>query len=393
MTRFRHRRHARRGFTLVELMVATALVVLILTILAVAFGAATESLSRLRSMGNMATDLRGAQDKLRADLEAEHFDSGDSPGVLRLADLKYNLLPGDTSVRTPRGGYFLIEHGSGSTYEGMDADNLHSTRAFPRATDLPRPNIGHAIEFTTKRLGTSADDLFTTPLTAPVNVNLRNLNTADTPLTNDQLVTKWARVRWFLANQRNVGGVDTWTLYRRVKAVALPTANPAPPPVLVSGSDLDLVSVDPRPASPTFNHTITLDQLTDPTLRAAMISPLTGTYNGDDIVLSNVTSFEVKLTWDAPAIGTPRAPRTGLPPTAFGSPIPDSLGAVANGDFPFDDLPASTVAPFVGQRVFDTGNNTATLPLRIRVTALQVKIRVFDPKTLLTRQVSFIVQP
>src|SRR5690348_857583 len=106
MTRPRHPRTARHGFTLVELMVATALVVLILTILAVAFGAASESLSRMRSVGNMSTQLRTAQDRLRSDLESQHFDYGDSPGPLRLTDLRYDLLgtTSGTQVRPPLGG-------------------------------------------------------------------------------------------------------------------------------------------------------------------------------------------------------------------------------------------------------------------------------------------------
>ena len=70
--------------------------------------------------------------------------------------------------------------------------------------------------------------------------------------------------------------------------------------------------------------------------------------------------------------------------------------------FSYDDLPPVTEnALFAGQRVFDTwtdqltgwnsraGNNA--IPLRIRVTGIQVKIRLFDPKEnkLLTRQVTF----
>ncbi len=365
MTRLRHSRLARRGFTLVELMVATALVVLILTILAVAFGAATESLSRLRSMGNMATDLRGAQDKLRADLEAQHFETGDSPGMLRLSDLKYHLLPGDTSVRPPLGGYFRIESGAGSIYEGIDADTLSSTRA-----------TTHVLDFTAKRQGTSADDLYVVPVT---NGGLTALNATDTPLSGGQFVSKWARVRWFLAGQRNVGGVDVWTLYRGVRVIA---------PANVGPLTLD----ETFQVAQTGGTSRTLAELTaNPVNRPLFTQNPAGTsYHGDDIVLSNVTSFEVKPVWEA-AAGI-RAPRAGWPATAIGANIAEPAGAaLANGDLPFDDLPASTVLP--GQRVFDTGNDVTTLPLRIRVTALQVKIRVFDPKTLLSRQVSFIVQP
>lgn len=370
MTRSRHARLARRGFTLVELMVATALVVLILTILAVAFGAATESLSRLRSMGNMATDLRGAQDKLRSDLEADHFITDDSPGTLRLSDLNYNLLPGDTSVRTPLGGFFRIESGTGSIYEGADADGVSSTRA-----------TTHVIDFTAKRQGTSPDDLYV----VPVNVGspLLAYNVTDTPLTGNQFVSKWARVRWFLANGQNVAGVTVFTLYRGVRVVA-------PANVAVGGDELNQVAQ-------TGGTSRTMAELTNPVNRPPFTQYVAGsTYQGDDIVLSNVTSFEVKPTWHGPnsPVGPPRSPRLNWPiaNNAFGTNIPDGIPGVGastpNGDYPFDDLPTGGAG-----RTFDTWNDVNTLPLRIRVTALQVKIRVFDPKTLLTRQVSFIVQP
>jgi hypothetical protein len=146
----------------------------------------------------------------------------------------------------------------------------------------------------------------------------------------------------------------------------------------------------------------TLVGLATPGNRGTVVRYQPGTtYFGDDIALSNVTSFEVKPVWQA-AAGT-RNPRAGWPAT-LGNLIPDGNGAIPNGDLPFDDLPAVADNPsLAGQRLFDTwsgnqtGWNTAggntSLPLRIRVTALQIKLRVYDPKNLLSRQVSFIVQP
>lgn len=376
MTRLRRLRFVRRGFTLVELMVATALVVLILTILAVAFGAATDSLSRMRSMGNMATDLRGTQDKLRADLEAQHFETGDSPGTLRLSDLRYHELGtvAGVNVRTPLGGFFRIESGSGSIYEGADADGLSSTRG-----------TSHVLDFTAKRQGTSPDDLYVVPATSPAVVNQ---NATDTPLnTVNQFASKWARVRWYLDNQQPNPAIPgqpvTFTLYRCVR--------------VVTPSNATLNALEQEQVAHTGGTSRTLTELTNPVNRPVIGRYQPGTpYYGDDIVLSNVTSFEVKPVWEGPTPpnGPPRSPRTLWPATAIGGNIPDSgiIGAgLPNGDLSFDDLPASAVLP--GQRVFDTWYDVNTVPLRIRVTALQVKIRVIDPKTLLSRQVSFIVQP
>lgn len=380
MTRLRHPRTARHGFTLVELMVATALVVLILTILAVAFGAASESLSSLKAMGDMATKLRTTQDRFKADVESQHFNPGDSPGPLRLADVRYDWLgtPNAASVVVPGEGYFRIEHSSGSVYEGQDAETLLSTRA-----------NAHAIEFTSKLQGRTPDDLFVVPFGTP---NLAGLSATDTPLNNTNLfASKWARVRWQLGPQQDAGGVPVWTLYRCVRVIA--------------PGNVPLTAVnDPYQFAHLNNTTETLRDLNNPANRTggqpgAQLAPYTlGTpFYGDDIVLTNVTSFEIKPMWESGGGGI-RTPRPLLPvaSTAYGSVIPDSGIAppppnITNSDSPFDDLPASTL---VGNpRVFDTWNDVNTLPLRIRVTALQVKVRVFDPKTLRSRQVSFIVQP
>lgn len=386
MTRPRHPRTARHGFTLVELMVATALVVLILTILAVAFGAASESLSRLRSTGNMATQLRTAQDRLRSDLEAQHFEPGDSPGPLRLSDLRYDLLgtPAGAKVTAPTDGFFRIDSGGGSIFEGQDQEGTLSTRA-----------NSQTLEFTSKLQGRTPDDLFVVPFVSPT---LIGLSATDTPLNNGTLfASKWARIKWQLNAQPLANGVQVFSLHRCVRVIA-----PSNVALTAASNDLDQ-----------FAHlngtTQTLRDLSNPATRTvalpgSQLAPYAfgSTFYGDDIVLTNVTSFEVKPVWVPSAAAGVRSPRTNLPiaNNAFGANIPDGIPGVLptppnpttpNSDLPYDDLPGNP--PVTGPRVFDTGNDVNTLPLRIRVTALQVKIRVFDPKTLLSRQVSFIVQP
>ena len=42
-------------------------------------------------------------------------------------------------------------------------------------------------------------------------------------------------------------------------------------------------------------------------------------------------------------------------------------------------------------KAWNVPGSNDSIPLRIRVTALQIKIRVFDPKNMLSRQVTFIV--
>lgn len=386
-------RPTRRGFTLVELLVATALVVLILTVLAVAFGAATDSLRMLKATGDMAERLRTAEGKLRTDLTARHFDGGDSPAPLRLSDLRYDLLtPGGREAATPTGGYFRIEQGSGSIFEGRDAEGNLSTRA-----------TTHALEFTTYRRGTSPDDLFV----VDVPTWAAGAGESDVPLAAGQHAFHWARVRWQLGNQQ-VGpdGVTTWTLYRNTR-VLHPLSGTAVP-----ATAADVVSFTPA-ATPTA-HTLT--QIANPTTRlSAPIAPFVpgAARFGDDIVLTNVTSFEVKPAFvsanaserSRSSVYHPLVPPPGNL-TGLGLPITESRTAVGptsvlNTDYPFDDLPAvAENTTLTGQRVFDTwsglnGWNTPaganSLPLRLRVTAVQIKLRVHDPKTQMSRQVSFII--
>lgn len=386
-------RPTRRGFTLVELLVATALVVVILTVLAVAFGAATDSLRMLKATGDMAERLRTAEGKLRTDLTSRHFDGGDSPAPLRLSDLRYDLLtPGGREAATPTGGYFRIEQGSGSVFEGRDAEGNLSTRA-----------TTHAMEFTAYRRGTSPDDLFV------VNVPTwaAGAGESDVPLAAGQHAFHWARVRWQLGNQ-TVGpdGVTTWTLYRNTRVLHPLSGTPVP------ATAADVVSFTPA-ATPTA-HTLT--QIANPTTRlGAPIAPFAAgaPLHGDDIVLTNVTSFEVKpafLAANASERSRSSVYHPLVPPpgnlTGLGLPITESRTAVGptlvlNTDYPFDDLPAvAENTTLTGQRVFDTwsglnGWNTPaganSLPLRIRVTAVQIKLRVHDPKTQMSRQVSFII--
>ena len=128
-------RGGRAGFTLVELLVAAALSILIMAVLSTAFQTGLQTLSTLKSLGDMAERLKTAETLLRTDLSAEHFTTvgnasgtpGDgSPGALRVSDLHYeSATPGGL----PLGGYFQIVQGMGSFPEGLDADGLISTSA------------------------------------------------------------------------------------------------------------------------------------------------------------------------------------------------------------------------------------------------------------------------
>ncbi|MFM7112782.1 MAG: PilW family protein, partial [Planctomycetota bacterium] len=70
------RRHtSRKGFTLVELLVAMALILFIMSIVSVAFVDSTESFRIFRARAELSEKLRFITQTLRADLRANHFEN------------------------------------------------------------------------------------------------------------------------------------------------------------------------------------------------------------------------------------------------------------------------------------------------------------------------------
>jgi type II secretory pathway pseudopilin PulG len=76
---------SRGAFTIIELMVALALIVFIMTILSAAFAAAAQTFRDLKAQGDLAEQLRGVMTLLRRDLAAPHFD----PNTKKLSDLDF----------------------------------------------------------------------------------------------------------------------------------------------------------------------------------------------------------------------------------------------------------------------------------------------------------------
>src|SRR4051794_16784517 len=114
----------RQGFTLVELMVAMALIVLIMAIISQAFVEGLETFRQLKGIGDMQERLRTAVVPLREDLMAQHLVAGSGP--VKLSELG----PPNNPIVTE--GFFRIEQTSlgsstvGSVQEGTDSDGLYS---------------------------------------------------------------------------------------------------------------------------------------------------------------------------------------------------------------------------------------------------------------------------
>src|SRR5262249_52868750 len=131
----------RQAFTLVELLVAMALILFIMAILSQAFVSATDTFRNLKAAGDMAEKLRATTQLLQRDLAADHFE-----GKKRLSD------PNFWQNGPPQQGYFQIYQGSAQTtpdgtVEGADIDTIGSYC-----------NTDHALAFTIKQRGNQMGD-------------------------------------------------------------------------------------------------------------------------------------------------------------------------------------------------------------------------------------------
>ena len=374
----------RKGFTLVELLVAAALSILIMFVIATAFQTGLQTLSTLKSLGDMAERLKTAETLLRNDLEAEHFattgnlpgTAGDeSPGAMHVSDLNYHKFNGTNFQLTgsptlfastvgptpqPLAGYFQMFQGLPSFPEGNDADGLLSSSS--------NGNINHRLSFTSKRTGRTAEQHFAADISSLSNAtpglppNDERTQVGSQSITDvmagTQLVSQWAQLDWFLdtspTGRKTINGVDTWPLMRRVRVLGTRSVTVATPGAgdflsLNTGNQLNTIQTVAVPGNRTQASAIT---------NAAKL--------GDDIVVTNVTSFEVR-----PMYGFPVGP-----------------GGVSPGpvDGVFADLPGGPNPTQFDTGLGAVGNN------RIRVIAVQIKIRVYDSKNKMSRQTTMVVK-
>src|SRR5437588_4973345 len=145
------RRQLRRAFTLVELLVAMALIVFIMSILTGAFTAATKTFRNLKAAGDMAERLRAVSAQLRWELAADHFE-----GKKRLSQDSFWV------NGPPEQGFFRLWQGSPPaannpyyTLEGTDLDGIESYRA-----------VDHALHFTVKLRGNNPSHVYSASVPA-----------------------------------------------------------------------------------------------------------------------------------------------------------------------------------------------------------------------------------
>jgi type II secretory pathway pseudopilin PulG len=149
MTKTNHRRSA---FTLVEMLVAAALIIFMMYVIASAFEKGLESFRILKAQGDMNEKLRAAASALRLDLSTPHFGGAMSPDNQGpfLSDQRLN----NQYWQPPQKGYFRIslpgvnparQNGgppaAGIQQEGVDPDNPNAVYYRPDYRPAATPPI------------------------------------------------------------------------------------------------------------------------------------------------------------------------------------------------------------------------------------------------------------
>lgn len=251
MIRIRHTH--RRGFTIIELMVSMALIILIMVVISEAFSAGLHAFTQLKGIGTMQERLRIAATMLRRDLQLRHFE-----GNRRLSDFDPywydpNIGNGDGTTRGPGGrpaqGFFRIQTpalvAGNLTYlrfEGNDGDGIPSYTLDPNNINLVTlPQNIPVLHFTSKFVperkdALRLDQVFTMPVPAsqpPAVPQPAPLDTQEGPLDFRQLGkmnSTWAEIAWWVqpsvdpltGAQQFAGTTPLYTLYRRQRLMIAP---------------------------------------------------------------------------------------------------------------------------------------------------------------------------
>jgi type II secretory pathway pseudopilin PulG len=434
----------RNAFTIVELLVAMALIMFIMAILSTAFVTATTTFRNLKAIGDMANKLRSVTTLLQRDLAADHFE-----GKKRLSNPNFWI------NGPPTQGYFRVWQGSapglgGNITEGTDSDLIGSYRS-----------VDHMLAFTIKLRGDQMGDFLTAGVNGGGSTPLANSGTPPKSLSTLQRFGptearyqmpstfnyQWGEVAWYLYPQidpqtsiqdTTSGGIPLWVLYRNQR-LAVPDNNLVPPNqpatsaasflemscwantltnTLYFNSPMDLTMPYRRfgmnPSSPAGIPTTTAaNGLTYPPLANQGAAAVAPNLVNADIQATDVVSFDVRLLIVGANLAQPD-PTVSLFNSIFTS--------YQNGNPSFYNPTTNKTGP----AVFDTWSSLSdTLTLQIPKTpppytvmnqpymlwnqaghaqsiplwngvsgpiiqAIQITIRVWDLKTEQTREVTIV---
>jgi prepilin-type N-terminal cleavage/methylation domain-containing protein len=397
----------RRGFTIVELLVAMALIILIMAVLSEAFTAGLSAFRSLKGLGDMQERLRVASTVLKRDLMARHFETDRKLSDFGAYWVDPNIGVGDQTTLAvggrPAQGFFRIQTPVPPTLEGVDGDNI------PSYIVTPDPNAANSyvnnlpvLHFASKLVPERKDALRLNQLfSTPVPAGLLDVNEGPPDFRSAGIMNStWAEIAYFLRPNGNTAGTTTlYTLYRRQRLMVAPRRDQVY--VGVAPAALGLyygVSCESDPANypnpPTqllFNTEYSVagqPYVGQAVQRSMMYQPAPGgvpaplqaanqwmsapapvgltnnedpTLQTDDVVVSDVVSFEIKV--------------------------------LRPGDTDFRDLNDPLFAgaytdPITGQPgTYDTATTTQGA---LQLSAVKITIRVWDFKTQQARQVSIV---
>jgi hypothetical protein len=399
-------RQPRQGFTLIDMLVSTALIIFIMVILTQAFTTGMDTFRQLKTVGDMQEKLRAAASILRKDLAADHFE-----GKKRLSDLNFWL------DGPPREGYFRIYQGAASVVEGLDGDGIPSNMA---AT--------HAISFTVKRRANQRDQFASVgiPANSPLfQAGVWNLPPDTRFQSTATFASQWYEVTYFLVSlgEQTPGGQARYALYRRQRllvaqndfinnqspvqvtdattlATALATyaeiscqkANPDPtifPDQMYFNSPADVTIPQRRFGMDPVQNGGVLQGGSYQPISATLPAPLAGAnpLYGSDLLITDVIGFDIQVL-------TPTSNDfVDLSSNLFTSTNPLFPGTPAV----FDTWSRATFNASWGGYDYSGWSNAGqatSLPLSlvspVRILAVQITIRVWDLKSQLARQITLV---
>src|SRR5262245_29655013 len=202
-----HRPARRTGFTIVEMMVATALIMFLMVIIAQALGQGTKTFSNLRSAAHLSDEGRAGINILRKDLWEDHFGGPYGPyGGPHLVDQRLDQ-PG---WKPPHQGFWEFVQTEPSLYETgsvvkpygvpfaasppfVDAERMFSSKARNAALLMPFGN--HTLRLTVRKPAGPASELFCASF-HPIFTGRQDANAF--PNGQGILFARWAQVAYFV---------------------------------------------------------------------------------------------------------------------------------------------------------------------------------------------------
>jgi prepilin-type N-terminal cleavage/methylation domain-containing protein len=413
----------RAAFTLIEMLVALALVLFIMAILSYAFQAAFSTFRNLKATGDLAAKLRSATTIVRHDLAANHFEASK-----RLSDADF------WTNGPPEAGFFRLWQGSRSasganTYEGSDLSGIPSFRS-----------VDHMLHFTVALSGNERHDYLSasmppgSPLLPPQSPDLGpgEARYQDGPNTFN---SPWAEVAYFLRQTPDsANGTPLYSLYRRQWLAVSNNAHLAPPVSIRQAFDVPTpphnflyLEMSARPDASRANTLLYFNSPNDlamPIRRYGMsagnlagfpqsVDPATrrpsyplmaddaptwnpSRFRSADLLLTDVISFDVRVLLNGnsefvdlfdPSVqayssNNPAFPRNGSGPQVF-----DTWSSRNDGVYdysawsPTADAATSTTIPLY--RDFNAGRF-------LQILAIQITLRIWDVTTQQTRQTTLV---